>query len=458
MKATPYRLFVVLALVALWLGMLFGVVAAWQFLNPSGESPIPFQQMRPLHVTFVLSWIFLAAAGGIYAYLHGIARRSQRPIYARLHFVLFAGTGILITVLYLLSRFSGREYMEFPGWVAAPIAAGWVLFAINFFRSAPLSGNMPVYLWQWLTGSIFIIVTLAEAQLWHIPFFRDNIVRDITVQWKSYGAIIGSWNMLVYGTAMYLMCRIGGSDRIARTPMAYFLYFLGFTNLLFNWGHHTYIVPSAPWIRHISYIVSMSELIILGVIVWNWKTTLTNARKHRHSLSYRFLIAGEIWIFLNLLLALIMSVPALNVYTHGTHVTVAHAMGSTIGINSMILIASLTFLLHEERAHSPAASRRALSAGLVLGNVSLAVFWISLIVAGITKGVLTYASPTLPYREILNSITPALTVSALAGIALFAGMTLVVVPLLSMAFSSAFNRVDAPVLRTSFSPGDSVSE
>ena len=37
-----------------------------------------------------------------------------------------------------------------------------------------------------------------------------------------------------------------------------------------------------------------------------------------------------------------MSIPTINIYTHGTHVTVAHAMGTTIGIN-MILFARTLF-------------------------------------------------------------------------------------------------------------------
>ncbi len=95
------------------------------------------------------------------------------------------------------------------------------------------------------------------------------------------------------------------------------------------------------------------------------------------------------WIFLNILLALLISIPALNVYTHGTHITVAHAMGSTIGINTMILLASCYYIVYDS-AKNPAAARPVAAElwGWIVLNASLVLFWLMLIVAGIEKGLL----------------------------------------------------------------------
>lgn len=58
------------------------------------------------------------------------------------------------------------------------------------------------------------------------------------------------------------------------------------------------------------------------------------------SFPYRFLMAADYWVIINLAMGILMSIPAINLYTHGTHITVAHAMGTTIGINVMIILAS----------------------------------------------------------------------------------------------------------------------
>ena len=159
--------------------------------------------------------------------------------------------------------------------------------------------------------------------------------------------MVGAWNQMIYGTALFLMVRISGDEGIARGQKVFVFWFLGLSNLMFNWGHHIYNVPTAGWIRHVAYGISMAEWIFLINIMRGFRHKLAEQRRYKHLLPYRFLIASELWVFLNLFLALLMSIPAINRYTHGTHITVAHAMGTTIGINSMILLASLGYMLRE---------------------------------------------------------------------------------------------------------------
>lgn len=132
----------------------------------------------------------------------------------------------------------------------------------------------------------------------------------------------------------FLMDKISKTKTYGHSTIAFVLYFTGLFNLMFNWGHHIYTLPTHAYVKHISYAVSMTELFILGRIIYLWRASLSTAKKHFYSFSYRFLAAADVWIFLTLLLAICMSIPAINVYTHGTHITVAHTMGATIGINS----------------------------------------------------------------------------------------------------------------------------
>ena len=117
---------------------------------------------------------------------------------------------------------------------------------------------------------------------------------------------------------------------------------------MFNWGHHIYTLPTLSYIKYISYLVSMTELILFFRILYLWKSSLNDARKNYYHTPYRFLMAADLWIFLTLVLALAMSVPAINLYTHGTHVTVAHTMGATIGINTFLLFAFVFDILWDK--------------------------------------------------------------------------------------------------------------
>lgn len=416
--------FLRLGMLALGVGMLFGVIGGFQFLFPQFLQELLFTKTRPLHVSLVISWIFLAAIGGIYFYL---PRQQNLKLWsfraASVHFWVFVVTGAAIIFSYLSGRFGGREYFEFPVALSVPIFLTWILFGINYFNTVRQHREpWPVYYWMWGTGIVFFLITFAESYLWLIPYFRESMIREIIVQWKSYGALTGSWNMLVYGTAIYVASHIAGNNDTARSKMAYGLFFLGLFNLIFGWAHHTYLVPSQTWIRTFAYAVSMTELFILGKILWDWRNSLTEFQKNRHCNAYRFLFAADIWIFINLVLALIISVPALNLITHGTHITVAHSMGSTIGINTMILLSSVFYIIREElpvEVHG--ACGRQVMTGFWVANISLAVFFSALVLAGLGRGLYDGVS----FQEMMLQIRPYLLVFATSGITLMLGIWLV---------------------------------
>ena len=215
--------FMRLGMLSLAIGMFFGVIGGFQFLFPDFIKELLFTKTRALHVSMVVSWIFLVAIGGVYHYL---PRYAVNKLYssklASWHYWLFLLTGIAVVGSYLSGRFGGREYFAFPPVLAIPIFISWIFFGINFFKSMSVySKPWPVYYYQWATGIIYFFLTYTEAHLYLIPYFRENMVREIIVQWKSYGALTGSWNMLVYGTAFFIATKIGGSEKPAYSKMAF---------------------------------------------------------------------------------------------------------------------------------------------------------------------------------------------------------------------------------------------
>lgn len=277
---------------------------------------------------------------------------------------------------------------------------------------------------MWLTGAVFFLFTYLESYLWLIPFVGKNLVKDITIQWKSYGSMVGSWNMLIYGSGFYLMEKISGSQQYSRSRLAFLLYFLGFFNLLFNWGHHIYTLPAPAYVQYISYSVSMTELLILGRIIYKWRDSVSAARKFAHLNSYRFLLAADVWVFLTLTLAIAMSIPAINVYTHGTHITVAHTMGATIGINSFLLLAMITDIFRSPATQTIRSKSSAI--GFWLLNGSLLLFWISLIGAGVQKSIWALSMHQVAYGTMMQQSRPWFVLFFIGGIGIATGFWLVI--------------------------------
>lgn len=417
-----------LAMTYLFLGLLFGVAGGFQYLLPSFlKEALSFQKVRPLHVFLVISWIFTAAQGGLTWYL---PRITGKPLLwkngAWLHLALQAATSTGIIAAFFMGRFGGREYLEFPPVLGVAIALSWLPFALNFFGSfQPFSAKRPpVYYFSWTLGILFFFITLSESYLWVFDHFNQNIIRDTTVQWKALGSMVGSWNMLVYGTSLYIMEQMKGDRQMSRAPLSFFFFFLGFTNLLFNWGHHTYIVPADPAVKTIAYVISMTELLIFGHLVYKFRKTMKEAQKQFHSIPFRLLSYADLWIFLNLGVAIALSIPAINFYTHGTHITVAHAMGTTIGINTMLLFASLFYILQQVAPEAVEKKRRAIGRGMALTNMALILFWTSLVGSGIVKilGKLDQQS----FASIMQKSQPFFRIFTGSGIFILVGLAMMI--------------------------------
>jgi len=433
MKKTSL-LFIGMAMLALLVGALFGVLAGLQYIFPEFlKEAIAFNKMRPFHVSTVVGWIILCATGGIYYYLQEVLNtKLYSAQLQKTHFVLFVICAAAIYFSFITGKMGGREYLEFLPIITLPILLGWILFGINYFKTTLKQiQNWPVYLWMWGTGIVFMTYHLSEAHFWMIPYFRESFIKDFAVQWKSYGSFVGSWNMLVYGTSIFLMAQIKKSDAVGRGKKAFFFYFLGLFNLMLGWAHHTYIIPTIPWIRYLAYGVSMTEWIIFFSIIQDWKKLLTADEKLKNNFSYKFLVSTEFWVCINLLIALLISIPYINYYTHGTHITVLHSMGTTIGINTTILLASVIFIINKENSLVIENYKKQIHIGFWTLHISLFLFLSSLLWSGVKRSIWMYFSETpVPFGTMHDDLHSVMHVFLISGTGILIALILVVFPLL----------------------------
>jgi len=432
MKNKIGLVFLVASLFALVLGIFFGLFASLQYIIPGFfKEYIPFSKMRPFHVTTVISWIILCATGSIYFFITNTEKlklfSNKLP---KVHLIIFLITAIGIYFSFLSGKMEGREYLAYTPILTTPILIGWIMFGVNYFKTLRKQvKNWPVYYWMWGTGIIFMIYHLCEAHLWLIPSFRIHFIKDISVQWKSYGSFVGSWNMLVYGIAIYLMSKIKNDNTIAFGKKTFFFYFLGLTNLMFGWAHHTYVIPMQPWIRYVAYGVSMTEWILLIHIIYSWKKSLSKEKKKEFSLAYRFLISADIWVFINLVLALLFSIPAINFFTHGTHITVAHSMGTTIGINTSILLGSIFFIVSKLNLKNRLRIIR-IKRSIVLYNITLFLFFVTLLFAGVKRSNWIYFTKNIQFSEMQDSLYGVYSAFFTFGVILVISILVIIIPLL----------------------------
>ena len=90
--------FLFVGVLALLATLVFGLTASIVYIDPKFYKEfIPFNRMRPLHVSNAIAWIVLTATGGLYYYLSLNDKWNWRfPRLIALHFWLFLTTGIAI--------------------------------------------------------------------------------------------------------------------------------------------------------------------------------------------------------------------------------------------------------------------------------------------------------------------------------------------------------------------------
>jgi nitric oxide reductase subunit B len=382
---------------------------------------LTLQRLRPIHESFAFGWVFLGGAAVVCFYLHssfGPASASVRRRTAlQLWLWTLAGVGILATLL--AGRSTGREYLGYQPVFSVLILVGWILFAWNYFS---LIGcrfkNRPAYIYMWSVAMVLFVVSFTEGHLYLIGAVSGQPTWDTAIQWKSNGALVGCFNLLAYGSLMYVSGRIRGDDSYAYSRTAFALLFVGLLNTFTNYGHHTFHLPQSAWIHWISFVVSMLEMIVLARVFLDLlalrRATSTDTKA---SSADWFIRSATLWMFLLLALALIISVPPVNALIHGTHVVVAHSMGSMLGIDSMILWAALAYMLQSVLAPAaPGASDTRVRRAIPFLSLFLVVFLLSFLGNGVATGLDRYLGPSGPDSSVIQQAFP--TVMAWSGLGL----------------------------------------
>jgi hypothetical protein len=218
---------------------------------------------------------------------------------------------------------------------------------------------------------------------------------------------VGSYNLFVYGSIIYIGERISGDGSYGHSKVAYALFGVGLLNSFTNFAHHTYHLPQDPLVKWISFVVSMMEIVILCRALYDLLRLFRTQSAGPFCAARGSFAASKYWSVFILLSAVLISVPPLNAIIHGTYAVTGHAMGATIGIDTMVLIGALIWILGEhlvaregagasEVLHTPTI--RSIVIGLNVGVAALVVWLhVSGTITGVTRAAYapgeTYAGP-----------------------------------------------------------------
>ena len=385
------------ALVCLYLGLTAGLVGSLsytpvhQLLRVWG---LTLAVLRPMHLAAGTAWIYL---GGIAILLHHWSRaRPDARIARAVRFFIATWLlgGLVVAVLLFAGRSSGREYFFISIPSSILFWAGWVVLAWAYVRTRPvLAGPVPVYQWMWMTSLGLFTYAFVETHVFLLPYFQTHPIRDMAVEWKSYGTLVGSFNLLVYGSLSYLGERLNPGGGYSRSRLAFALFFVGVLNSFTNYGHHTFHLPQSMIVKWTSFTISMTEIVILAKVMLDLTKSIRKLRPSKPLDSISLLLLWTtIWTFTGLCLSMVISVPLFNALIHGTFVVAGHAMGSMLGIDTTALLAVLGYLAIQDRGPQTRLPKWA----IITFNLGVVIVVLAFLHTGFSDSLRRWNNGTLP--------------------------------------------------------------
>ncbi|MCT4641171.1 MAG: cytochrome-c oxidase, cbb3-type subunit I [Bacteriovoracaceae bacterium] len=421
-------------------GMLAGVLLAaqladWRF--NFGLEWITFGRLRPLHTNAI---IFAFVGNAIFA---GIYHSTQRLLKARmfsdtLSNIHFWGWQLIIVAAAItlpLGITAAKEYAELEWPIDILITIIWVVFAVNFFGTLKKRREKHIYVSIW-----FYISTIITVALLHIvnsisipvDFMKSYPVyagvQDALVQWwYGHNAVAFFLTTPVLGLMYYYVPKA-----INRPVYSYRLSIVHFWSLIFIyiWAgpHHLLYTALPEWAQTLGMVFSL----MLWAPSWggmiNGLLTLRGAwNRVREESLLKFFVTALTFYGMSTFEGPLLSIKSVSSLGHYTDWIVGHVHAGGIGWNYMFAAGMLYYMV-PKLWKTKIFSEKLAKTQFWTATLGLSMYYISMVVAGITQGLMWRAvddKGQLVYPnfvETVDKIVPMYWVRLIGGILVFSSM------------------------------------
>jgi cytochrome c oxidase cbb3-type subunit I/II len=371
------------------IGMAVGLLAALQLVFPAltfDFAYTTFGRIRPIHTNAV---IFAFVGNGIFTGVYYSLQRlcKARMFNDKLSYIHFWGWQLIIVLAALTFIFgitTSKEYAELEWPIDILVAIIWVVFGWNMFGTILKRRTRHIYVAIW-----FYIATFVTVAVLHIV----NSIEIPVSLLKSYPVYAGVQDALVqwwYGhnavafflTTPYLGLMYYFLPKAANRPVySYRLSIIHFWALIFLYiwaGPHHLLYGALPdWAQTLGMVFSIMLIAPSWGGMVNGLLTLRGAwDKVREDPVLKFFVVAVTAYGMSTLEGPLMSIKAINAFTHFTDWTIAHVHVGALGWNGFMTFGMLYWLI-PRMFNTQLFSRK-------LANVH---FWLG------TLGIIFYAIP-----------------------------------------------------------------
>ncbi len=360
---------------------------------------------------------------------------------------LIAGLGSIAT-----GMSDGLEWLEIPWQIDILFVVGGSLVGIPLVLTLLNRNVRHLYVSVWYMGcALFWFPVLFLVA--NIPYLHKGVEQATMNWWFGHNVLGLFYTPLALASIYYFLPKV-----IGRPVQSYNLSLLGFWGLAFFYGqvggHHLIGGPVPGWLVTLSIVQSVMMIVpVVAFTVNQYQTLSGRLSALRYSPTLRFIGLGGILYTLSSLQGSFEALRSINVVTHFTHFTVAHAHLGMYGFVTLVFFGSIYFIVPRITGREW-PSQFLISAHFWLVTVGLGIYFIGLSIGGWLQGMAMLDS-SRPFMESVRLTIPYLQARSVGGSMMVLGHVVFVTHFLMVVFGSAAGR-DRPAMfgGRSHAPGE----
>ena len=361
----------IVAIALFGLQLTFGLIAAYQQLNPEFWLEVaPFMTNRTLHVNTLVVWLLVGLVGGVYWFLPQEVGREVVGIKAAkiIWWVIVAGV-LVLAGIYLFVQYGpgepstlwlimeGREYLEAPRWVDFALVLWVAIFLFNVLATTVASRRV--------TGTLLVLIfdLVALGALYSAGMhYSINLTMDQFLWWWVVHLWVeATWEVLVGVLMAWSLMYLLGTPRKVVETWLFIEVALVFGTGILGLGHHYFWIGTPEyWLGLGGFFSALEPLPLVAMVVH----ALYDAGGHRlmavNKPAVFWLIAQAFGNFIGAgVWGFMQTLPQINMYSHGTQLAAAHGHLAFFGayLSTVLMLAYIVAQNSRARLTIPLNSR-----------------------------------------------------------------------------------------------------
>lgn len=373
-----------------------GLVSALFYVEPSSfYGALNFSVSKTLHIDTLVIWLLMGFMGAVYWYLpQELGREVEGIGLAKVMFWVFLLAVLAVAAIFLFVQHGptsesslwlinqGRKYVEAPRWAAIGIVLVVLVFVYNITATAIRAGKMTGIMWV-------LMLDLIPLTLLYLNAFDDSTNMSVDQYWWWWLVhmwVEGTWEVLIGCIMAWALMDIFGTSRKIVEAWLYIEVMLVLGTGILGLGHHYFWIGTpAYWLTIGGVFSAMEPLPLLGMVVHAVYDAGTHKMKTTNKPAMMWLLAEAFGNFIGAgMFGFMMTLPQINLYSHGTQWTVSHGHFAFWGAYACGVIAIFYIALQKTRQVEQLESR-AWKWSMTLLWTGLVGMVGSLLIAGITQ-------------------------------------------------------------------------